>query len=136
MLQVLKQADVDTAGLRLRDGSGLSRDNRISPTTLAQTLMAAVAGSAHRSLVSDLPVSGFTGTLSNRFTGSKGAYGLVRAKTGTLTGVHSLAGYVVEADGLPMFFALMSDGTPRSDWRLRKPHWTSRRGARRMLLRF
>ncbi len=110
LIEVLERADVDTAGLRLRDGSGLSRDNRISPATLTQTLMAAVAGLPTASLVSDLPVSGFTGTLSQRFSGAEDAYGMVRAKTGTLTGVHSLAGYVVEAGGLPMFFALMSDG--------------------------
>lgn len=112
VIAALKKAGVDTAGMRLRDGSGLSRGNRLSPTTLAQTLMAAMAGLPTSSLLSDLPVSGFSGTLTQRFSKSKGAYGLVRAKTGTLTGVHSLAGYAVDAGGLPVIFALMSDGTP------------------------
>lgn len=113
--KALKKASIDTSGLRLRDGSGLSRADRVSPTTLAQTVMAAIAGLPTATLLSDLPVSGFSGTLSSRFSKSKDAYGLVRAKTGTLTGVHSLAGYALEADGLPVIFALMSDGTPDVD---------------------
>ncbi|GAA3523798.1 D-alanyl-D-alanine carboxypeptidase/D-alanyl-D-alanine-endopeptidase [Aeromicrobium panaciterrae] len=110
--EALTKASIDTTGLRLRDGSGLSRDDRVSPTTLAQTMLAALASLRTSSLLGDLPVSGFSGTLLERFSGSKGAYGQVRAKTGTLTGVHSLAGYATEASGLPVYFALMSDGTP------------------------
>ena len=113
--EALKGAGIDTSGLRLRDGSGLSRADRVSPATLAQTVMAAIAGLPTANLLSDLPVSGFSGTLSSRFSTSKDAYGFVRAKTGTLTGVHSLAGYAVEVDGLPVIFALMSDGTPDVD---------------------
>ncbi len=108
----LTKASVDTNGLKLRDGSGLSRDDRASPTTLAQAMLAALASLPTSSLLSDLPVSGFSGTLLERFAGAKEAYGQVRAKTGTLTGVHSLAGYATEAGGLPVYFALMSDGTP------------------------
>jgi D-alanyl-D-alanine carboxypeptidase/D-alanyl-D-alanine-endopeptidase (penicillin-binding protein 4) len=110
--QALKGAGIDTTGLRIRDGSGLSREDRASPTTLAQTVMASLAGLQTATLLTDLPVSGFNGTLLNRFSRSQGAYGLVRAKTGTLTGVHSLAGYAVDAKGRPVIFALMSDGTP------------------------
>lgn len=110
--QALTGAGIDTTGLRIRDGSGLSREDRASPTTLAQTVMASLAGLQTATLLTDLPVSGFNGTLLNRFSRSQGAYGLVRAKTGTLTGVHSLAGYAVDAKGRPVIFALMSDGTP------------------------
>jgi D-alanyl-D-alanine carboxypeptidase/D-alanyl-D-alanine-endopeptidase (penicillin-binding protein 4) len=112
---VLAKAGIDTTGLRLFDGSGLSRNDRVSPTTLAQTVLAANANLSTSTLLSSLPVSGFDGTLTDRFSKSKRAYGLVRAKTGTLTGVHSLAGYAVEATGLPVIFALMSDGTPEID---------------------
>jgi D-alanyl-D-alanine carboxypeptidase/D-alanyl-D-alanine-endopeptidase (penicillin-binding protein 4) len=111
----LKKAGIDTTGLRLHDGSGLSRDDRVSPITLAQTVLAALASLPTATLLTDLPVSGFSGTLLDRFAKAQGAYGLVRAKTGTLTGVHSLAGYAMEADGLPVIFALMSDGTPDVD---------------------
>ncbi|WP_159085917.1 D-alanyl-D-alanine carboxypeptidase/D-alanyl-D-alanine endopeptidase [Aeromicrobium chenweiae] len=109
----LEAADVDVSDLRLTDGSGLSRSNRIRPLTLAQTLLAASASSRTSGLLADLPVSGFTGTLVNRFAQLPTALGTVRAKTGTLTGVHSLAGYAVDADGRPVIFAVMADRTDK-----------------------
>jgi len=108
---VLDKAGVSTAGLSILDGSGLSRRNRVSPTTLAQTLRAALAGRSTSALLADLPVSGFTGTLSHRFAKLSGAYGMVRAKTGTLTGVHALTGYAVDTEGHRVIFALMADQT-------------------------
>ena len=108
----LEAAGVDTAGLVLTDGSGLSRANRVSPQTLVQTLRAATRSERTSSLTADLPVSGFTGTLVGRFSELAAARGAVRAKTGTLTGIHSLAGYATDADGRPVLFAVMVD---RSD---------------------
>lgn len=108
---VLDAADIDTQGLVLRDGSGLSRGNRIAPLTLAQTVNVAATTPRTSGLIADLPVSGFTGTLVNRFAKLTSSLGLVRAKTGTLTGVHSLAGYAVDADGRPVVFAVMADRT-------------------------
>jgi D-alanyl-D-alanine carboxypeptidase/D-alanyl-D-alanine-endopeptidase (penicillin-binding protein 4) len=99
--------------LELFDGSGLSRHNRVAPTTLAEVVHAASQHSRTSGLVSDLPVSGFTGTLVKRFATLPGARGLVRAKTGTLTGVHALAGYAVDAEGGPIIFALMADHTSK-----------------------
>jgi len=101
----------DLVGLKLYDGSGLSRRDLVAPATLAETLHAASERSRTAGLLSDLPVSGFTGTLVKRFAGLPGARGLVRAKTGTLTGIHSLAGYAVDAEGSPIIFALMADHT-------------------------
>jgi D-alanyl-D-alanine carboxypeptidase/D-alanyl-D-alanine-endopeptidase (penicillin-binding protein 4) len=109
----LTAARIDTSGLKLFDGSGLSRRNRVAPTTLAEILRAASERPRTSSLISDLPVSGFTGTLVKRFANLPGARGLVRAKTGTLTGVHSLAGYAVDAEGGPIIFALMADHTSK-----------------------
>jgi D-alanyl-D-alanine carboxypeptidase/D-alanyl-D-alanine-endopeptidase (penicillin-binding protein 4) len=108
----LEEAGVDTAGLVLHDGSGLSRDNRVSPQTLVQTVRIAAGSARTSALLSDLPVSGFTGTLVDRFAELAPARGAVRAKTGTLTGIHSLAGYATDADGRPVLFAVMAD---RSD---------------------
>jgi D-alanyl-D-alanine carboxypeptidase/D-alanyl-D-alanine-endopeptidase (penicillin-binding protein 4) len=108
----LDAAGVDTAGLVLTDGSGLSRANRISPQTLVQTLQVATRSERTSSLTADLPVSGFTGTLVGRFSELAAARGAVRAKTGTLTGIHSLAGYATDVDGRPVLFAVMVD---RSD---------------------
>lgn len=105
----LEDADVDTAGLTLNDGSGLSRRNRVSPETLVEALRAASTSSRASGLLADLPVSGFTGTLVGRFSQLSTALGSVRAKTGTLSGIHSLAGYAVDADGRPVVFAVMVD---------------------------
>jgi D-alanyl-D-alanine carboxypeptidase/D-alanyl-D-alanine-endopeptidase (penicillin-binding protein 4) len=108
---VLTRLDVDVTGLVLHDGSGLSRHNRIAPQTLAEVV--AVAGRTPRtsSLVSDLAVGGFTGTLTRRFVKADAGRGVVRGKSGTLSGVHSLAGYVTDRAGTPIVFAVMTDRT-------------------------
>jgi D-alanyl-D-alanine carboxypeptidase/D-alanyl-D-alanine-endopeptidase (penicillin-binding protein 4) len=108
---VLTRLDVDVTGLVLHDGSGLSRQNRIAPQTLAEVVAAAARSSRTDSLVSDLAVGGFTGTLTRRFGKADAGLGVVRGKSGTLTGVHSLAGYVTDRSGTPIVFAVMTDRT-------------------------
>jgi D-alanyl-D-alanine carboxypeptidase/D-alanyl-D-alanine-endopeptidase (penicillin-binding protein 4) len=108
---VLKRLDVDTSDLVLTDGSGLSRKNRISPTTLAEAVAAAMTSPRTAGLAADLAVGGFTGTLKGRFETAKNGRGAVRGKSGTLTGVHSLAGYVTDRSGTPIAFAVMTDRT-------------------------
>ena len=98
----------------LVDASGLSRDDRLQPRAVA-ALLALAASDAHpelRPLLSGLPVAGFTGTLTDRYrsAGSLAAAGVVRAKTGTLSGVSALAGVVVTADGRLLAFDLTADG--------------------------
>lgn len=105
----LSAAGIDVTGLKIDDGSGLARGNRISPTTLVETIAAAGATSRTSGLAADLPVSGFTGTLIERFGGLDTALGTVRAKTGTLRGIHSLAGYAIDRDGRQVLFAVMAD---------------------------
>ena len=76
-----------------------------------RTIRPAWTGSDARmaSLIADLPTASFSGTLARRFGKSEEGRGLVRAKTGTLTGVHSLAGYVQDRNGVPIAFAVMAD---------------------------
>ncbi len=108
---VLERLEIDTTGLVLHDGSGLSRENRISPQTLAEVVAAAASEDRTDRLVSDLAVGGFTGTLARRFAKAESGRGVVRGKSGTLTGVHSLAGYVTDRAGTPIAFAVMTDAT-------------------------
>jgi D-alanyl-D-alanine carboxypeptidase/D-alanyl-D-alanine-endopeptidase (penicillin-binding protein 4) len=108
---VLRRLDIDTSGLELHDGSGLSRRNRIAPQTLAEVVAASARKAQSDSLVSDLAVGGFTGTLARRFGKADSGRGVVRGKSGTLTGVHSLAGYVTDQSGTPIAFAVMVDRT-------------------------
>ena len=109
--ETLDAAGIDTEGLQLFDGSGLSRRNQISPTTLVEVVRRAVSTPGLAAAVDNLPISGVSGTLTSRFDDD--AAGLVRAKTGTLTGIHSLAGYALDADGRPVAFAIMTDRAPR-----------------------
>jgi D-alanyl-D-alanine carboxypeptidase/D-alanyl-D-alanine-endopeptidase (penicillin-binding protein 4) len=120
VLARLQSLGVNTAGVRLYDGSGLSRDGRIPASTLT-ALIDVIAAGRHPELsavLSGLPVGGFDGALANRFrvVGASGA-GYVRAKTGTLTGLVSLAGTVMTRDGALLSFAVMTDRTGATDAR-------------------
>ncbi|MFH8589098.1 D-alanyl-D-alanine carboxypeptidase/D-alanyl-D-alanine-endopeptidase [Streptomyces celluloflavus] len=100
-------------GAVFADGSGLDRDDRVSAGLLSRLLLDA-SSDRHpelRSVVTGLPVAGFTGTLSGRYPDKSSGAGTVRAKTGTLTGVNTLAGTVVDADGRQLVFAFMTSGT-------------------------
>ena len=115
--RVLAGLGIPLAGDRWWDGSGLSRQNRVRPSTLVRVLQTAAAP-AHpelRSVVSGLPVAGFLGSLADRYDDRRTARGLVRAKTGTLAGVSSLAGIATDRTGTPIVFALMSTDVPLAD---------------------
>lgn len=109
VVEVLQANGIDTTGLSLHDGSGLSRRNRIAPATLAQTIAKAAATPRTASLIADLPIANFSGTMGRRFGKEDDGQGVVRAKTGTLTDVHSLAGVVTDRVGTPIVFAVMAD---------------------------
>ena len=118
VLQVLREHGFDVAGTTLADGSGLSAGDTVPVTLLTDLLGAAAAPDesrprtvALRPLLAGLPVAGGSGTLADRYGGPAiGGRGWVRAKTGTLTGVNSLAGTVLSADGRVLVFALLSNG--------------------------
>lgn len=104
-------------GVRLSDASGLSRLNRVSPAALVAVLLQSLERPELRPLLAGLPVAGLTGTIADRFRSGppRAGAGVVRAKTGTLTGVSALAGYVVDADGRVLVFALLADRAPSTE---------------------
>jgi D-alanyl-D-alanine carboxypeptidase/D-alanyl-D-alanine-endopeptidase (penicillin-binding protein 4) len=107
-------AEVGVDGPLLHDGSGLSTLDRATPAQLA-ALVATAAAPGHpelREVISGLPVAGFSGTLEKRFASAPPGRGVVRAKTGTLTGVSTLAGVVVTADGRLLAFAATAPHAP------------------------
>ncbi|MEV7418137.1 D-alanyl-D-alanine carboxypeptidase/D-alanyl-D-alanine-endopeptidase [Streptomyces sp. NPDC089919] len=113
----LKALGVDLRGARFADGSGLSRDDKVSARLLA-ALLARAADPARpdlRPVLTGLPVAGFSGTLKARNTGGSPAAGLLRAKTGTLNGVNALAGTVVDPSGRLLAFAFLAEGTASKD---------------------
>ena len=109
--QVLSSAGIDTQDLALFDASGLSPRNRVSPATIADVLTEVAAERRWTELAQGLAVAGVTGTLANRFTtkATSSGRGIVRAKTGTLTGVAALAGIVVDADKRPLVFTIIGN---------------------------
>ncbi|WUB77409.1 D-alanyl-D-alanine carboxypeptidase/D-alanyl-D-alanine-endopeptidase [Streptomyces sp. NBC_00576] len=112
----LAKLGLPMSGARFADGSGLNRADRLTPNLLT-AILAKAGDPSHpelRAALTGLPVAGFTGTLSTRYT--DGAAGVVRAKTGTLTGVNALAGTVVDRDGRLLAFAfLAADSTSKTE---------------------
>ncbi|MFG1945072.1 D-alanyl-D-alanine carboxypeptidase/D-alanyl-D-alanine-endopeptidase [Nonomuraea sp. NPDC048826] len=97
--------------LNLRDGSGLSRRDGITPTSIAQLLLAVRDKPWYPTWYASLPIAGNAerfvgGTLRSRMRDTPAANN-VHAKTGSLTGVTALSGYVTSADGEPLVFSIM-----------------------------
>jgi serine-type D-Ala-D-Ala carboxypeptidase/endopeptidase (penicillin-binding protein 4) len=117
VLGQLSKAGIATGGATLMDSSGLSVDDRLTAETLDEVVNAAAGNAtldAHdlRPLVDLLPIAGGSGTLSNRFldtAAGRDAVGLLRAKTGSLTGTNALAGFVTDDSGRVLTFSLISN---------------------------
>ena len=118
LVESLREGGIDLGPTTVADGSGLGDGSLSSAAALSGLLAVAAAappGDDLALLPSLLPVAGLEGTLSSRFTdgdGSAAGRGVVRAKTGTLTGVVALAGVGTTADGRGVSFALLSGGVP------------------------
>ena len=112
----LEEAGISRDAVRLVDGSGLSREDRLQPAALVRLLARAASGDDPRlaPVLSGLPVAGFNGTLGPRYREGDAvpAAGVVRAKTGTLNGVSALAGLLRTADGRLLAFDLTADAVP------------------------
>lgn len=104
----LRALGLDPSGYRLSDGSGVSHYTLVSAEALVRTLVAmhARGGRASEVFRESLPVAGVDGTLARRMRGTA-AEGRVRAKTGTISGVSNLAGYVDTVSGRRLAFAVL-----------------------------
>ena len=106
----------DTAQFVIRDGSGLSRHNYLSPATLIRVLDAMRQSPHYLTFYNSLPIAGVDGTIERRMRGTP-AEGNVRAKTGTIDKARSLSGYVTTADGeLLLFSILCNNYTVPTSW--------------------
>ncbi|WP_232344660.1 D-alanyl-D-alanine carboxypeptidase/D-alanyl-D-alanine endopeptidase [Actinoplanes awajinensis] len=119
MINKLRELGLNGDEADLYDASGLSRHNGISPSLLVQTLALAAGGTKPElsAMFNGLPVAGWSGTLRTRFatpSPNQAAQGVVRAKTGTLSGVNTLAGVLVTKDGRVLAFAIMASATSDS----------------------
>jgi D-alanyl-D-alanine carboxypeptidase/D-alanyl-D-alanine-endopeptidase (penicillin-binding protein 4) len=102
----LKQAGVSESQLNLDDGSGLSRSDMIMADATVQLLTFMTKHRYFAQFRDALPIAGVDGTLRNRMKGTP-AEKNVRAKTGTLSSVASLGGYVTTAAGERLVFSMM-----------------------------
>ena len=108
----------NTENLIIADGSGLDRSNRLT-CVLMVDLLNSTSG---RTLLQKLPLGGSSGTLIDVFT-EPPALGVVRAKTGSLTGVKALSGFASEKAGAPIF-ALFYNGSGVNEESYFRPRWT------------
>jgi len=107
---LLTSFEIDDSKLVVADASGLSKKNRITAKLMGEFLFKIHKDEKYALLYESLPVSGVSGTLQNRFTTTApAAVGLVRAKTGTLNGTATLAGYVESTDRDYVFVALADE---------------------------
>ncbi|UCA54314.1 D-alanyl-D-alanine carboxypeptidase/D-alanyl-D-alanine-endopeptidase [Streptomyces sp. WA6-1-16] len=109
----LKKLKVPMAGAHFADGSGLDRRDRATPALLTALLARAADPDRPglRPVLTGLPIAGFSGTLGGRYAPDAAGTGLIRAKTGTLRGVNSLAGTVVDRQGRLLAFAFLASGS-------------------------
>ena len=106
---VLADWGIDGRGAVVADGSGLSRYTYLTAGTLVEVLARMYMDPDHRARVmAALPVAGRDGTLRRRLVGTA-AEGVARAKTGSMSRVRALAGYVETADGEPLAFAMLAN---------------------------
>jgi D-alanyl-D-alanine carboxypeptidase/D-alanyl-D-alanine-endopeptidase (penicillin-binding protein 4) len=118
--RILAQCGVDTNSIALADGSGLSRYNLTSPSVIVRLLDTLARNPDNfLSFLHSLPIAGIDGTLERRMQGTT-AQNNLRAKTGTLSGVTALSGYVRGADGALMAFSILMQNHAGSgrDYRL------------------
>lgn len=121
--ETLVSANVDTSRVQLVDGSGLSRQNLVRPRSMVRLLQYMwnhPDESVRSAFYESLPMGGEEGTLEYRFGNRSPAGSNVRAKTGTLSNMSSLSGYVTSEQGTPIAFSIFSnhhladDDEPRS----------------------
>ena len=105
-----QQVGMDVATIKIADGSGGSRYSLVTPTQLTAVLRFMLRSfSLGPEFVASLPIGGLDGTLAGRFEVPL-LHSRVRAKTGTMTGVSNLAGYLDQGDGEVFAFAIMMEG--------------------------
>jgi len=105
----LDTAKISPANVMFTDASGLSRDNLLSAGFMTQFLRYIYNSPLKETFMSSLPVSGVSGTLKNYFSDDV-LKGKITAKTGSMTGVRSMAGFVTTSTGRVMAFTIMVNG--------------------------
>lgn len=101
----LSDIGFDMNGLNYQDGSGLSRSNTVTPIAQVKYLTSLMNEKYYKTYLESLPIAGQTGTLKKSFLGN--GFGQIYAKTGTLSKVKTLAGYIKTNTGRTLVFSLL-----------------------------
>ena len=101
---------VQPDGFVIRDGSGLSDQDLLTPETIVRVLDRIQRDTAFATYYNSMPIAGVDGTIDTRMKGTP-AEGNVHAKTGTLSKARSLSGYVTSADGERLIFSILANNT-------------------------
>lgn len=117
----LQRYGIEAAGLRIEDGSGLSRYNLVTPRALAGVLRAMAFHRYRETFYAAMSIAGVDGTLAWRMRGTPAA-GAVRAKTGFLTNQTSLSGYVTTGAGDFLIVCTIFNHSPSPARDLRRLH--------------
>lgn len=112
--KMLDHAGIAPSTVLLSEGSGLSRRDLVTPRALARTLVYLSQQPYAQTLREALPIAGVDGTLAYRMRGTA-AENNVHAKTGSMSYVSCLAGYVASASGEHLAFAIMLNNYDRPD---------------------
>ena len=104
----LQSQGVPMAGVRIRDGSGLSRGNRLTSRAISTLLWRMAQHPLHSYYQASMAIAGRRGTLRNKFRGTS-LHGRFWGKTGTLSGVRSISG-VLETQHGPRYVSMISNG--------------------------
>ena len=104
--ETLTQLGVEPEGYVIVDGSGLSRKNLTTPAALVQVLQGIGKSPQAEVFRASLPIAGVNGTLKNRFLNTAAA-GMVQAKTGSMTGISALSGYMNAPNYEPLVFSII-----------------------------
>ncbi|MGZ5197321.1 MAG: D-alanyl-D-alanine carboxypeptidase/D-alanyl-D-alanine endopeptidase [Kaistella sp.] len=105
VVEHLKSSAFETDGLNYMDGSGLSRNNLVTPISQVKFLTNIMDEKYYKMYFDSLPIAGQSGTLKSMFSGE--GYGQIFAKTGTLNKVKTLAGYMKTNTGKTLVFSLL-----------------------------
>ena len=104
----------DSDGVAVRDGSGLSRHDYVTPETIVKILDAMRKRDDFKVFYDALPIAGVDGTIGSRMRNTP-AQGNVHAKTGTVDRSHALSGYVTTADGHMLLFSFQHNNYTTSN---------------------
>jgi D-alanyl-D-alanine carboxypeptidase/D-alanyl-D-alanine-endopeptidase (penicillin-binding protein 4) len=107
-LDIFKDMGINTDGMSIVDGSGLSRLDLVTPRNFNSLLNYMYKSKYYIPFYNSLPIAGVDGTLGTRLKNTK-AEGKIRAKTGYLTAVRSLCGYALTGDNEPVSFSIIAN---------------------------